>query len=70
MVFGLNTLALIAFIMQASMPVAVATIIFANEFQLDQDQVLGGVVVSTLVRPVTLSILILLLQKLSIPGRA
>lgn len=66
---GLNPLALVAFIMQASMPVAVATIIFASEFQLDSDQVVGSVLVSTLVSPITLSVLILLLQKVSMSGR-
>jgi predicted permease len=62
---SLNGYALIAFIMQASMPVAVATIIFASEFHLDREQILGTVLASTLASPITLSILILLLQQLS-----
>lgn len=62
LLFQLNGLALIAFVMQASMPVAVATIIFATEFQLDKEQILGSVLATTLVSPVTLSVLILFLQ--------
>lgn len=65
LVFNLNILALIAFVMQASMPVAVATIIFATEFHLDKDHILGSVLVSTLVSPITLSVLILLLQRIN-----
>jgi malate permease and related proteins len=62
---SLNGLALIAFVMQAAMPVAVATIIFASEFYLDREQILGGVLVSTLASPITLSLLILILQQVS-----
>lgn len=63
--FTLNGMALIAFIMQASMPVAVATIIFASEFHLDREQILGNVLVSTVFSPITLSLLIVILQRLS-----
>ncbi len=63
LILGLNEWSLIAFIMQASMPVAVATIIFASEYHLNHDQVLEGVLISTLISPVTLSILILVLQQ-------
>ena len=54
LILGLNGIALIAFIMQASMPVAVATIIFASEFQLNKEQILGSVFVSTLISPISL----------------
>lgn len=65
LVIGLNIgyPANIAVIMQASMPVAVLTIIFASEFKLNIEQISGTVVVSTLLSPVTLSVLILVLQQ-------
>lgn len=59
---GLNTQAEIAFIVQASMPTAVLTIVFANEFDLDRELALNLIMVSTLLSPITLSILILLLR--------
>jgi predicted permease len=66
---GLNSPATIAVIMQASMPVAVATIILASEFELDHQLSLGMIMTSTLLSPVTLSILIYLLRRWN-PGLA
>jgi predicted permease len=51
-------------VMQASMPVAVVTLIIANEYQLNMQQQLGTVLMTTLLSPVTLSVLILLLQQI------
>jgi hypothetical protein len=59
---GLNDAARIAFILQTSMPVAVATIILATEFDLDAEFALGTILVSTLISPLTLSVLIFLLR--------
>ncbi len=60
--FGLRAEASIALVMQMAMPVAVATIIFAEEFTLDRQQVLSTVFLSTLLSPLTLSILIAMLK--------
>lgn len=60
---GLNAPATIAVIMQTSMPVAVATIILASEFELDHQLSLSMIMASTLLSPVTLSILIFLLRR-------
>ena len=51
-----------AFIIQASMPTAVLTLIFSIEFELDRDLALSLVLISTLLSPLTLSVLILLLR--------
>jgi malate permease and related proteins len=53
----------IAVIMQASMPVAVVTIIFATEFGLDDRLMSSTILTSTLFSPITLSLLILLLRQ-------
>ncbi len=53
----------IAVLMQAGMPVAVFTSIFASEFELDNDLSLSIILTSTLASPVTLSLLILLLRE-------
>lgn len=66
---GLNAPATVAVIMQSSMPVAVATIIFASEFELDHQLSLSMIMASTLLSPVTLSILIFLLRRWN-PGLA
>ncbi|MCB9451816.1 MAG: AEC family transporter [Anaerolineaceae bacterium] len=50
-------------ILQASMPVAVVTLIVANEFKLNMQQQVGTVLTTTLLSPLTLSVLILLLQR-------
>jgi malate permease and related proteins len=62
MLLGLNPAASVALIMQASMPTAVVTIIFATEFGLNRQLSLGLILGSTLLSPVTLSILIYLLR--------
>jgi hypothetical protein len=53
----------IAFIAQASMPTAVMTIIIATEFDLDRDLSLNLILVSTLLSPITLSVIVFLLQR-------
>ncbi len=50
-----------AFIMQASMPTAVVTLVLSTQFDLDRDLALGFIFISTLLSPITLSILIALL---------
>jgi predicted permease len=47
------------------MPVAVVTIILATEFELNRQLSLSLILVSTLISPVTLSLLILLLGRLA-----
>lgn len=59
---NLQDAAFSAFVMQASMPVAVATTVLAAEFNLNREQVVGSVVASTLFSPITLSVLILILR--------
>jgi predicted permease len=63
LIAGLDTFAAIAFILQASMPTAVMTIVLATEFDLDQNLALNIILASTLLSPVTLSVLILILKK-------
>jgi malate permease and related proteins len=62
--FGLDASAGVAVIMQASMPVAVVTIIFASEFELDRQLILSMILVSTLLSPLTLSVLIFVIRRL------
>jgi len=62
MLLRLDGLALTAFMIQASMPTAVLTIILATEFDLDRDLMLNLILATTLISPITLSVLILLLQ--------
>jgi predicted permease len=50
-------------ILQASMPIAVVTIIFASEFELDHQLALSMILASTLLSPVTLSVLIFVLRR-------
>ncbi len=61
-VFGITGDARLAFIVQAGMPTAVVTIVLATEFQTDRDLALNLIMVSTIISPITLSILIYLLQ--------
>jgi malate permease and related proteins len=61
-VFLLEGDARTAFILQASMPTAVLTLVFAVEFDLDRDLALSLILISTLISPLTLSLLILLLR--------
>ena len=60
--FGLEGAARFAFILQAGMPTAVMTIVLAHEFGTDQDLALNLIMATTLVSPITLSLLIYLLQ--------
>lgn len=60
---GVHGPAVAAIMMQASMPVAVATIIFATEYGLDEKFMSSTVLVSTILSPITLSVLILVLQR-------
>jgi malate permease and related proteins len=62
LLFGVQYPASTAIIMQASMPVAVVTIIFAAEYGLEDRQISSTVLTSTLLSPVTLTLLILLLK--------
>ncbi len=66
--FRLNGLEAIAFILQASMPTAVVTLIMAKEYWLDETLVLNLIVVSTLISPFTLSVVILLLRQAFLPA--
>jgi len=59
---GITGDARLAFITQAGMPTAVVTIVLATEFQTDRDLALNLIMVSTFLSPITLSVLIYLLQ--------
>ncbi|MCA0458610.1 MAG: AEC family transporter [Chloroflexi bacterium] len=59
---GITGPALTAFVIQASMPTAVLTIIFTTEFNLERDLALNIIMASTLLSPITLSILIYLFR--------
>lgn len=61
--FGLTGDARTAFIVQAGMPTAVMTIVLATEFDTDRDLALNLIMATTLISPITLSIIIYLLQK-------
>jgi predicted permease len=61
--FHLNNLAAAALIIEASTPVAVITLILASEFGLDEDLTMSSILASTLLSPITLSVLILLLRQ-------
>ncbi len=60
--FGLEGAARFAFILQAGMPTAVMTIVLAHEFDSDQDLALNLIMTTTLISPLTLSVIIYLLQ--------
>ena len=59
---GMTGPALTAFVIQASMPTAVLTIIFTTQFDLERDLALNLIMVSTLLSPFTLSLLIYLFR--------
>ena len=61
-VFGLTGAARFAFILQAGMPTAVMTIVLAHEFDTDSELALGIILTTSFISPVTLSLLIYLLQ--------
>ena len=60
--FSLDGAARLAFILQAGMPTAVLTIILAYEFDTDKDLALNLIMVTTLISPITLSLIIYLLR--------
>ncbi len=60
--FALEGAARSAFILQAGMPTAVLTIILAYEFDTDRDLALNLIMTTTLLSPLTLTLLIYLLQ--------
>ncbi|MDE2750713.1 MAG: AEC family transporter [Chloroflexota bacterium] len=51
-----------AFIVQAGMPTAVLTLVLAHQFDTDRDLTLSFIVTSTLISPLTLTVLIYLLR--------
>ena len=51
-----------AFILQAGMPTAVLTLILAYEFDTDRDLALNLIMTTTLLSPISLTVLIYLLQ--------
>lgn len=61
--FNLDLLARTAFIMQCSTPTAVITLVMASEYNLDEGLSLNLVMVTTLLSPLTLSVVIYLLQQ-------
>lgn len=63
----LDSLAMIAFVLQTSMPTAVITLILAKEYQLDETLMLNLIVATTLLSPFTLSFIILFLRQIP-PG--
>lgn len=63
LLIGLNDVGTVALIMQASMPVAVVTIILASEYNLDHQLSLSMIFASTLLSPLTLSLLIFALSQ-------
>jgi predicted permease len=62
LVFHLAGEAAIPFILQASMPTAVVTLVMAKQYDLDEVLSLNLIMATTLISPLTLSILILLLR--------
>ncbi len=63
LVFQLDNLAAVALIVQTSMPTAVLALILAKEYQLDEALMLNLIMATTLLSPLTLSVIILFLQK-------
>jgi len=61
-IMGITGDARLAFITQAGMPTAVVTIVLATEFDTDRDLALNLIMTSTLLSPITVSVLIYLLQ--------
>ncbi len=60
--FALEGAARFAFILQAGMPTAVMTLVLAYEFNSDEELALNIIMTTTLLSPITLSVLIYLLQ--------
>ena len=51
-----------AFVLQAGMPTAVMTIVLATEFDTDRDLALSIILTTSFISPISLSVLIYLLQ--------
>ena len=68
LLFHLDNLSAVAFIMQTSMPTAVMTLILAKEYRLDETLMVNMIMVTTLVSPITLSVIILILKKVYFPA--
>jgi malate permease and related proteins len=62
LVLGLTQVSFVAFVLQASMPVAVIATVMAGEFNLDDKQISSTVLLTTLISPFTLSLLIFYFQ--------
>ncbi len=62
LLLGMPPLARAAFITQVSMPTAVVTLIFATEYGLDRDLSLSLILATMLVSPITLSVILWLVQ--------
>lgn len=62
LLFHLEGAAAVAFILQVSMPTAVLTLVLAKEYRLDETLMLNLIMTSTLLSPLTLSVIILLLR--------
>ena len=62
LLLGFDGPARTALIIQGAMPTAVITIVFTNQFDLDGDLGLNLVMATTLLSPITLSVLIWLLS--------
>ena len=63
LLLNFDDLALIGFVLQISMPTAVMTLILAKEYELDEALSLNIIMASTLLSPITLSVIILLLRQ-------
>jgi predicted permease len=64
--FHLQGVAAIAFILQTGMPTAVITLVLAKQYQLDETLTLNLIMATTLLSPFTLSVIILLLKNLAL----
>lgn len=63
LVFHLDNLGATAFILQVSMPTAVVTLILAKEYRLDESLMLNLIMATTLLSPISLSVIILFLNR-------
>jgi malate permease and related proteins len=66
LIFHLNGVEAVAFILMTSMPTAVLTLVLAKEYQLDETLMLNLIMASTLLSPLTLSVIILFLKQVSL----
>jgi predicted permease len=61
-IFGLNTVTRQGSIIEAAMPSAVATSVLATEYKLDSSIVTATILLTTLLSPLTLTLLIVYLK--------